>query len=308
MASAIVRYGGPVYGAMLAKYGMRYAQMRYKRAAVNIARWGSAAWRNRKTIKAAYKGGKRKYRQVTKWAKRMKVEQPRQKSQAVQDPHVGGNTLVALGTLDYQEVKLPLADVASNVLGTRVGLYINLKGIRFCRQFEFLKPSEAIAKCPPIILHWAVVQLKDADMDPALWKGQMSAEFFRSFNEQGDRHTPFVDNGAGSAWGSLQNCCRMNPDTEVNILTHRRKKLTQRVGEVGFLYTESRPYVWQIDKYIKIKKRIGWSNISRSRPTHPIIELYWYQTQCPSDYPSPGNASVVATWKQHTVYYTELKA
>jgi len=271
------------------------------------------AWKNRRTIKrkgSAIVRYVKKRKTSTKWGSRMKVVEPKQRSAARSDPHVGSNSTIAMCTLQWQQIVLPGPQGGFTELGRRDGLRVYVKGIKICRQFEFLRPSESVPHCPPIIMHYAVVQLKDASMDGGTYSQSFREKFFRSFTDTQDRIEPFIDNTVGSGWSSKQNCLNMNPDSEFNILTHMRRKMVQRcdfpVSPSGPNVTPNQ-YIWHIEKYMKIKKSIAFDRTTDGTPIHPIFDMYWYQTITPSDYPShtPSVPVVCATWKQHTVYYSD---
>lgn len=317
MSSALVRYGARAalpYVGKMTRYGKR----------INLRGVGMAArviqrvYRNRKKIGKFARGVKRMYRGATRMGKRMRAVQPRQHSQAKSDTSPSTDVGVKLGTMVFNLVNYPNRDLVADHLGARQGLHIFLKGIRFCRSFEFIDPdgSEDIPPIGPIMMHWALVQLKDADMDPAIWDAQFRAKFFRVFNDLGDREQPFIDNFATSGWNALQNCSNMNPDAEFNILTHKRKIMNQARG----VYTNSTSditqayqYHWRIDRYIKFKKKIAYSNINSTVATHPMFEIFWYQTLTPTPYSnvlvsaSLSDAQLVRTFKQHTVYYHNVR-
>lgn len=285
------RYGASKYGRSIRRVGM-------------AARVIQGAYRNRRAIKTIAKFVRKRVKpQMTKWGKRMRVVEPKQRASANQDAHAAGTALLPLGSLSFQQIQMPNPAATARDLGGRRGIYVYLKGIRICRQFEFLRPSEQIPPIPPIIMHYAVVQLKDASGDPAQWGTQFRGGFFRAFNETADKTIDFVDNTAASGWSSILNCCNMNPDNEFNILTHKRRKMEQPQVYAGNVRPGS--YIWQIDKYVRVKKRIAWANINATTPIHPLIELFWFQTRTPSNYPV-GNAPGVATWSTHTKYYKEI--
>lgn len=307
MSSAIVRYGAR-------------AALPYVRRAGNLKRVQMAAkaiqfaFRNRKSIKRAGTKIVRwvKRRKTTKYGKRMKAPMPKQRSAVSGYPTVQNSVDLPLASMNYQLVEYPNRD-ADNNLNTRTGIYIKLKGIKFCRQFEVLtvEGNGTAGEIRPIIMHYALVELKDSDLEPTLWGDQFRAKFFRSFNETNDRHTPFVDNQIGSGWSSIQNCLNMNPDGEFNIIWHKRRRMMQPTQlNDGTLNgnVKAGSYIWHFEKYIKFNKKISYTNLDSTVSQHPMFEIFWYQTLTPTNYPSGGNeiAAFVKTWAHHTVYYGKL--
>lgn len=301
MAGPLRKYG---------RYGLKSVDPRVQIAAKVI----QGAYRNRRYIGYATKRiaglvKTRGYRRKgTKWGKRME-KTSKVHVEARQDGHATGNALLPLGGLSFQliDTPLPSTSIASAAFSSRLWTdKLLIRGIRFCRQFEFLRPSEAVAACPPIQMHWAVVQLKDADMDPGTYGTEFRKAFFRSNNDYDDRFTPFVDTGG---WSSYKNCCSMNPDAEFNILTHQKKTMIQN-GEFprppSGSNVEPYQYIWQIDKYITIKKSVDFRKTNSSVATHPLVELFWYETLTPTNYPA-ALSNVVATWKCHTMYFKTIK-
>lgn len=302
LAPSAARYG---------RYALKAQDPRVQVAAKVI----QYAYRNRRYIKYAGKRiaglvKTRGYRRKTKFGSRMKVPTPRIGCPSIQATPPQFNTPVELGVLYLKQLIMPVQSGNANQFTTRQGTQIYLTGVRFCRQFEFLRPSEEVEQVPPIMVHWAVIQLKDADTPILERRNSIQSKFFRQLDDDDDRWAPFIDNlPSGTLWSAQKNCCAMNPDNEFNILTHQKWVMEQG----HFFPTDSGPnvrpgqYIKQIDKYISIKKKIAFSTLDTNELTHPIYECVWYQTLTPSQYPTNTAVPALATWDWHTVYYRSVK-
>nr|WCR62209.1 MAG: capsid protein [Circoviridae sp.] len=242
-----------------------------------------------------------------KYGKRIKIPNPRSRSLAFQGPHVNLSSYVKMGTLYVQNVSFPQSSSSAARINTKYGANLTVKGIRFARTFERLRFSETeeeIPVCPPVIMHWAVVQLKEPKVFFQDWKEKIATGFFRTFDDSYDRIANFVDNNATSTFDSTMNLCKMNPDGNFNILTHRRKMLTQKYGSAGLDWKMS-PWLWHIDTYMKLNKTFTYSDTDQVYPDNPLFEVYWYQTVTPTEYPiGKSDAEYVATFGQNTVYFS----
>lgn len=240
----------------------------------------------------------------TKYGSRMKVTQPKQRSLAFSPNEAFLNSFLGMGILYQNVVSMPQSNASAAVINSKGKQHLYVKGIRFCRSFEFFKPTsgeEASPTCPPIMMHWAVIQLKEPNVPFENWKDEISNKFFRTFDDTYDKVENFIDNDDSSLWSTDKNWNRINPDGNMNILTHRKRVLTQNDRTEGDI--RIRPYLWQIDTYMPIKKTLIYSNSDQPYPDNPLFEVYWFQTLTPTDYPYPSNADLVTTFRQHTVYY-----
>lgn len=302
LAPSVSRYG---------KYALKAQDPRVQVAAKVI----QYAYRNRRYIKYAGKRiaglvKTRGYRRKTKFGSRMKATVPRLATPSIQASPPEFNTTIGLGVLYLKRISMPPPSNNPNRFNVRQGSAIYLKGIKFCRQFEFLRPSEAVDRVPPVMVHWAVIQLKDASTPILEQRSSIQSKFFRQANEDQDREAPFIDNAAsGSRWSAQMNCAPMNPDGEFNILTHQKWIMEQG----SFFPTDTGPnvrpgnYIKQIDKYVPVHKKVDFQSSANEIPTHPLYECVWYQTLTPSYYPNNSATEAIATWDWNTVYYKSIR-
>lgn len=243
---------------------------------------------------------------VTKYGKRVTVNIPKQHSNAVSTPKVQLTNYIAMGTLNQAYVPFPKTNAYSDRLTAKKEQHAFIKGIRFVRTFEFIRPNEteeAVEACPPIIMHWAVIQLKEPNVPVENWTAEIKKKFFRSFDDDFDRCEDFEDNGPNTTWNSTHNWLKMNPDGNFNILTHRKRRMYQKSGIQGLDY-KTHPYLWHIDTWMRINKTFTYTNTDQAYPDNPLFEVYWYNTVTPTDYPfGVTNFAFVGTIRQHTVYF-----
>lgn len=242
----------------------------------------------------------------TKYGSRIKVPAPRQRSAATQDPHQYLLAGVKLGTLYVNVVNFPSSSTTASRINTKYGANLYVKGIRFTRTFEMsrtLTGEEEIPACPPVIMHWAVVQMKRPKVPFNEWKTEIATKFFRTFDDSFDRVADFVDNANTSTFDSTLNYCKMNPDGNFNILTHRKKMLSSKYGVEGYDWKTS-PFLWHIDSYMRINKTFTYSNTDAAYPDNPLFEVYWYQTATPTDYPfGYSDHEYIGTFRQNTCFF-----
>lgn len=135
------------------------------------------------------------------------------------------------------------------------------------------------------------------------WKNEIATKFFRTFDDSFDRVADFADNNSASTYDSKLNYCKMNPDGNFNILTHRTKMLSTKFGIQGYDWKMS-PFLWHIDTYMKLNKTFTYGNTDNAYPDNPLFEVYWYQTVTPTDYPfGYSDYEYVGTFRQNTVFF-----
>lgn len=297
-------------------YTGRYVTAKARNAGIKALSYLQRRWRGKKMLyrkraSRAISNYRRSGYYQTKYGRRLKTQPAVQKSQALGVIPMASNqlTLIPLGNLVFRALDWPAGNNNSIVMRQRASSDILLKGIRFVRSFEFLRGgTEFIPPCPPIMMHWALIQFKNANVDTANYDAEIRKDFFRVFYEGNDREDPFPNNSSSSNWTTLLNTAKMNPDGNFNIITHRKRIMQQGPafppGGDGW-NLKARDYIWQFDRYIKFNKRVDWSNSFGSRPTNDIVEVFWCQTLTPKDYPVIADSVVAQTWHQHTMYYAD---
>jgi len=256
-----------------------------------------------------YRTGVSKYkeamanRRMTQAASRM-VSPPRHLTEAYQSGHQAENISIKLMNLHINAVTFP---IGGSGVGDRQSLNMDLRGLKFCRTFELRQQNNAAQGIPPVTVHWALIQLKCANKDPAEWEDDIKEKFFRSYTDTNARYQPFINNGPDSGWTTHGNCLPVNPSGEFKLLSHRKWMLTQP-RDTSYYYP-IKAIQARLEKYVPVKQRLEFDRIESSIPTHPIIECIWYQTNTPHDYPLNGNrnAEYLETWFQNTVFFNHTK-
>lgn len=319
-AQLALRYGyGSLFAPRLtAAAKVLQAAWRYKRQAFWLARHTPEAfrglkrvghWRRAPPVKRLRGGG------PTKFARRM-VTEHKQLSEARQDPIVTPVNVeqIKLNNLYLKVLEVPDAQFnnagGQDILHRRIGLAVYLKGVRICRDFYLRAPGgESTPSLNHVTVHYAIIQLKQADIGPIDWKNEVALSFFRLHTDDVDNHTPFVDNGAASQWTNTSNCHPMNPK-QFTVITHMKRRMEQRrTGSVEESNMRPSRYHWKIRKYMKINRKLTYSNINSRYNTHPILEVIWYQTETPDGYPSglfAADGEYLSTWAQNTMYYRNI--
>lgn len=293
-----VKYGYPTAGAGVVKGAATKIQRAFRKRRQTM-------WL-KKYVPTAYK--MKPAAAPTKYGKRLiSAFAPKQRSMAYQRDEAVFSDNLKLGCLTQNIVPFPRADSYADRLNTKQTANLFVKGIRFVRTFEFNSPptdgEDPVKNCPPIIMHWAVIQMKQPNAFVDDWTDIIKNKFFRTFDQSFDRVENFVDNDETSLWSSDKNWNRMNPDGNFAILTHRKKMLKQRLGETALDY-KVQPYLWHIDMYMKLNKTFNYTNTDQAYPDNPLFEVAWYQTVTPTNYPFGfSNYTYVSSIRQPTVYY-----
>lgn len=286
--------------------GYAAASNPYTRNAVRAARVIQFAYRHRRKIRRAYMGA----RQVVKYARKRKMmpkasknmePAPKRRALAYGDSIPTLPDTYALANLFGAEVNFPTFNTINN-LRTRERLDVYIKGIKWCRVFKL--PYSTV-KCPPVMVHWAVIQPKVPNQNFIDFLTQARLRFFRWNGDTNDREFPFADNITSSPWSASHNCLPMNPDANFNIIYHKKRVLHQEFEpNTGFQFPQHM-HTWKIDFYGRIKKAFTYRNLTDVSATHPLYEVWWYQTVTPDNYPNPSNGVFLSSYKMHNVYWSE---
>lgn len=300
--AAIVKYG---YRRGIKRYAgvALRANPYYKRARMaytvgRMAYRSGAAKGAARVIKRAY----RSYRKRTKFQKRSVKDQTRQSSKCRTDTESGSSVDVVMGRLNLDIFIYPGA-IAGTVTGnTVIGRKSNIilvKGAKICRTFTY-KPNLDIG---PILVNWAIVQLKDEELKPQV--GQfMAQDFFRSFQTTGKRHRNFDAYADSSPWSHHFNCLAMNPDSNLKIIMRKRKVLyPQRIDNNKTHHSD----YWHINRYFKINQRQTYESSTTLTPRKPYYEIWWYNTVSNVQFPAnPIAESYIRTHKTNSTYFSDI--
>jgi len=251
-----------------------------------------------------------KSRPATKYGKRLKDPTPRQQSQLAGDqPTFATYTSIKLATLTYRSIihPTPAGGQTFDFLGERHGQNIMLKGIKINRRFFSFPASEGTGILQPFMMHYAMVQFKDADVDPNTWAQQLKENFFRTYGEIYDRTRDFDNNTSSTVWTNYHNELPMNPDGNFNIIFHWRKRMEQKPTSTIDRNQRPHTFEWNIKRYVRLNKVIHYTNLQSLQPTHPILEVFWYQCMNGIAYPPVSDGEFVGTNVLNVTYYEDEK-
>lgn len=299
---------------------LQYSRRGYLPAAKATAAKKIQSWYRKKRVmsakKTAWTNYKRKgtwQRSQTKYGARMQIAYKKQRSQAVgtQERNFTDAFTFPMANLIFGNIIMPRNDLSGENLAAKKGQSIFLKGVRLRRQFEFLPPSEERPAVRQIICHYAILQAKDVEWGNRTQQERQAAlnkDFFRTFNDYNKRCDDFEDNGTTSLWKDTQNTASINPDGDFNVITHMRRLMEQpqaldQYTPTGQMQIRPERYIWQIDKYMRLNKTVNQTRIDLNVMDFPLIEVFWYQTRTPYNYPNPTNPQVVNTWSNYVTYF-----
>ena len=285
------------YGALY-RYGAGLPAARRYMAAYKIARW---AVKNRRGIKRVARRAYRTGRQVK--AKMSKRTQPsvRQASKKRADAvWTGSADALSMGRLNISSLPYPVHTTDNDVNG-RVSNTILTKGIKICRTFEYRGGSSI----GPIMVNWALIQLKH-DEPEVSWPTQIEEDFWRRYDGLQDKSANWSNYIATSIWDESYNCLPMNPSSDFKILTRKKFVLHRETGTGSAVATRrgAGPSIKKIERYFKVYKKQEFSRTTEGQPTNPILEIYWYNTLTPREWPlDPTSDTWIYTHKMNAVYF-----
>lgn len=294
----------PFFTRAVARYGARYARNAFPRlnAAYKVGRF---VYNNRSKIKSAFMKG----RQVVKYVRSKRKSIVARRMEPSPKRHCGTRAAtfqtsfegsLEIGKLQVRSMIMPVWNPGSQEMGNRTTLNIMLKGFKICRQFYFGQ-LDGDPFVGPIKITYYLVQNKNANESTDTFANRLPIEMFRSNVDNLDRATDFDITSPN--WDSTKLCAPLNPDNNINILKKMTKVLMQDRPTDGQALDSPWKYTWQIDRYIKFGKLLHWEKLDNFLPTHPIYEVYWYETLNPSVRPTSNQPRPVDTWSHHILYY-----
>lgn len=235
-----------------------------------VARAAFAAYRNRRTIKKAFRLGKRAYRYASKFKqarkKARRVAGAQNRSPRVQhwiDGTSGGfqgEVGIDRKVLFNETILFARAPGSTNDdFGTAQANRIYVKGIKLCMMLRNSAPEHMLQ------VHWAIIQEKRQCNVP----DQIETEFFTDPTDLSSRYRDFVPVGTNPAWEPRNLCQGINP-SRFNIITHQSLKLDKANNGVS-------PHQVKIDKYMKIGKTFQYERSTSLQVERPLIFCIWYE-------------------------------
>lgn len=263
-------------------------------------RAAKGAWRNRKGIAFKVRMARHKWRKRYGRAKKTFLPMPSapKHSKTSHDPTDTATQTLNMRTL-YQNALPNPRTSASNEYNARDKASVWYSGYKICRFFENI--GNGIGDKYEI--HYVIAQLRNLDDLGSSWR----EKFFRDHSSNDARASSF-NNASTTAtvlWDSKYNCLPLNTEhPELKIIKHYKKvvlpKLTDTIGK----------NMWKLEFYLPIKRNMVFNERDTVYPTHPFVELYWYQTISALDWtaknPGPGNTADILTWDATRLYFRDV--
>lgn len=201
-------------------------------------------------------------------------------------PGLNGRTLGVL-SVDFPPMVVGVVSGGGPVVlgqyNYRKSQTVFFSGIKVCNWFKNLQSF-------PIVIHTALLQLKDYHPADSNEPADFENDFFRDAKAVNQRNKPFTD--ALTVWDSDYYCAAINPD-KFNILSRRKYHLAG-VGETRghrLSYTSD-------EKYYKIGKNVAFETVTAVQPTHPFYYVYWAVAENPQDWTSAGTLTYDAYFSE----------
>lgn len=231
-----------------------------------VARW---AWKNRRV---AWREGRRGIRKFRAYRNRRRSRRGYASRAAPSSWSTG-----CVDTVNYPDDQTTLVSLAKRTLSVqwmhnlpksggmrdRIGNSIYLKGFKLC---FYIHNNQNIG---PIIFHWAILQRKNkciSTLDE--WK----ESFFRNHSSETEKASDFVDDVTASGWNMEYICFPINPD-RYNVITHRKVFL---YNENTYNFGANAKNIKLLDKYIPIKRRMNFEQVSGAYPEKAFSLAYWW--------------------------------
>ncbi len=275
-------------GRTVAKYS---PYGRYYRAGYYGARAVRFAYTHRRgikraatTIQRAWKRRRRSYRARTTGTR----TSTRQFGELEQE-----NNLLAETAFGRADIRFPtFSDNAQ--ANQRIGHTIKLSGIHCC--WQFINTTER-----PIEVHWCMVQLKDRE---GFANTDLQTQFWRDTISITSRSRNFAPS---ASWDMRFFCSKLNPD-KFNIITHKRRILDPKIGaaETGPNELKDGRWMWKMDKYFKINKKITFDGPTSTVPQRAFICLFWWQSVDKADFVGVEDAALQYDYFNRVYFRTAL--
>lgn len=234
---------------------------------------------------------------------------------AQQVPTTGIGDFINLGQLYFKLLNEPAPSSDGRDFNVRDNANVFYKGYKMCRLFQTTNLTS------PIELHYALVQwepqvyfrLQQQAGDLTL---NIREEFFRAFDNVGDRHQNFTQYPTTGAalWNMRLNCSAMNPNRGYRIIWHKKRVLYPRYPLVDASGANQavdggRRWYWKIDRYLKVNKNFTFRTREETVSNTPFMEMWWANTLVGQDMPAsdPGSFEVGRTYNSHTLYFREQR-
>lgn len=216
-------------------------------------------------------------------------------------PLVGGLD-VLIDHLYNKPLPYPVAGASEGQRPNKESIFMT--GVKICRTFYYRGSSETGADAGPVLLNWALVQLKYTaeSNDNTNNLTRIRQRMFRDQSNYDVRSRDFVDAGTTlKAWDDYNNCLPLNTEADLIILA-RRKKVLRPFSQIAESQDQCR---YKIDEYFKINKNVEYLHSTDFLPSKPIYEIWWYNSVIPESYPSanPSATVYVRTYSTNSVVF-----
>lgn len=261
-------------------------QAKRARLAYSVARtamaYGPKAYRAARTIGRAWRRGRRRaiYRKRRGKSYRARTA-PSAKTMARQKMSLSNGFTVPRRTMLITPLVFQRSDL-ENIIGARDGIHAVFKGVKICEQFNCINFTNQ----NPIEVHWALVQLKAPLGANETLQSYITKDFFRDTRSDTRRTSDFVDATVSSPYEFGYSCFPINP-TRLNVISHKRRVLNPPSGQAYSVHS----WKWKIEKYIKIGKRLVFTDMGDTLGKLPFCTLIWWQETTTNDWPIDPTAN-----------------
>lgn len=261
---------------------------------------GKYTWANRRDIARKIRKARMKWRKVGGRAKKTFAPMPSapKRAKTFHDPADTGVASLNMRTL-YQ-FALPNPNTStSNEYNARDSASVYYSGYKICRYFENI--GNGIGEKYEV--HYAIAQLRNLDDLGSSWR----EAFFRDNSSSTTRTSDFINASTTSTvlWDAKYNCLPLNTEhPELKIIKHKKKVLMPKLTD------QINKNTWKVEFWLPIKRNMVFNSRGNVYPTHPFVEMYWYQSTTPLDWaaanPGPGNVQNIQTWNVNRLYFRDV--
>lgn len=277
-----------------------YSGRRKRPRPITPANVMSYTWRNRKDIARKIRKARHTWRKRFGRAKKTFAPMPSapKRSKTYHDQTDAGVMSLNMRTL-YQNALPNPRTSSGNLYNARDSASVYYSGYRICRFFENIGSGIG----DKYEIHYAIAQLRNLDDIGASWREKL----FRDNYGTTSRSSDFVNASTTSTvlWDSKYNCLPLNTEhPELKIIKHFKKVVLPKNSEtIG-------KNMWKLEFWLPIKRNMVFPERDNVYPTHPFVELYWYQTISGLDWaaknPGPGLVEHIQTWDASRLYFRDV--
>lgn len=223
-------------------------------------------------------------------------------------------TTFALRTMTFEFLPNPVIAPDVGDYNVRDKSRVWYSGYKICREFENRSTSsDGVYEVHYAIIQWKTGFISTLDSSGGLPTSAavadaLKSDFFRENGFASDRVSDFSDGSVGAQlWEMKYNCNSMNPNKNYKIITHKRFRVLPRdlatsTNSISNTLYQNRK---KLQFYMRVKKRMNFKNRADQLPDAPFMEIWWYNTVSPLDWPASNAAAVqdITTYRKHHCYF-----